>query len=249
MLLQAFTFTAYLKLETINVLTMKKFLSILVLSLLLSGSATADNNKFFADFTFWDNLKKVQKNFYAKGALDAWGYYIWNNAPDNSRDILISQFRYCIEKEFDRFQTNMFMLGWEEGDNAANEIFRWSSAVCSNLSKTEEYKNIKIEKNKPIENVTRSAWKKLDNTNKKVYLAGYTDGALSVTRMILADQNAPKDMQDYYTKVINHIYNCFENKGISEYANFAINYKIDKGYPIPWNMSFSLGNFCKEFKE
>tara|TARA_X000000950_G_scaffold261599_1_gene332004 strand:- start:856 stop:1539 length:684 start_codon:yes stop_codon:yes gene_type:complete len=227
---------------------MKILLSILFISLLFCGSATADKNKFFADFTYWDNLKKVQKNFYAKGALDAWGYYIWNNAPDNSRDILISQFRYCIEKEFDRFQTNMFMLGWEEGDNAANEIFRWSSAVCSNLSKTEEYKNIKIEKNKPIENITRNAWKKLDNTNKKVYLAGYTDGALSVTRMILSDQNAPQDMKDYYTKVIKHIYNCFENKGISEYANFAINYKIDKGYPIPWNMSFSLGNFCKEFK-
>ena len=219
------------------------------IALLFSGSATADNNKFFADFTYWDDLKKVQKNFYDKGALDAWGYYIWNNAPDNSRDILISQFRYCIEKEFDKFQTNMFMLGWEEGDNAANEIFRWSSAACSNLSKTEEYKNIKIEKNKPIENVTRSTWKKLDNTNKKVYLKGYTDGALSVTRMILADQNAPQDMKDYYTKVIKHIYNCFQNKGIDEYANFAINYKIDKEYPIPWNMSFSLGNFCKEFKE
>ena len=52
---------------------MKKLLSILFIALLFSGSATADNNKFFADFTYWDDLKKVQKNFYAKGALDAWG--------------------------------------------------------------------------------------------------------------------------------------------------------------------------------
>ena len=101
---------------------MKKLLSILFIALLFSGSATADNNKFFADFTYWDDLKKVQKNFYAKGALDAWGYYIWNNAPDNSRDILISQFRYCIEKEFDKFQTQIRCIEEDGKRGDANSV-------------------------------------------------------------------------------------------------------------------------------
>ena len=71
---------------------MKKLLGIVVLGLLLIGNAYANkNNKFFADFTYWDNLKKVQKDFYAKGALDSWGYHIWNQATPQSSLIKINQ--------------------------------------------------------------------------------------------------------------------------------------------------------------
>ena len=228
---------------------MKKLLGIVVLGLLLSGNAYANkNNKFFADFTYWDNLKKVQKDFYAKGALDSWGYHIWNQAPDQQKDKLISQFRYCIEKEFQFFQKNMFLLGWDDGDNAADEIFNWSAAACSNLSNTDGYKNIKVEKNKPIENVNIDIWKQMDKTNKKEYLAGYTDGAISIVRMTIANENAPQEMKDYYKNLLNIIYKCFDSKGIETYAKFAIAKKIDKSFPIPWNMTFALGNFCKEFK-
>ena len=227
---------------------MKKLLGIVVLGLLLSGNAYAKDNRYFGNFTYWDNLKKVQKDFYAKGALDSWGYYIWNQAPDKQRDELISQFRYCADKDFQSFQQYMFLMGWDEGDNAADEVYKWSTAACENLSKTDGYKNLKVEKNKPIENINLTIWKQLDKTNKKVYLAGYTDGAISIVRSTIANKDAPQEARDHYTKLLNSIYKCFDTKGIDAYADFAIAEKIDKSFPIPWNMTFSLGKFCKEFR-
>ena len=88
----------------------------------------------------------------------------------------------------------------------------------------------------------------MDKTNKKEYLAGYTDGAISIVRMTIANENAPQEMKDYYERLLNIIYKCFDAKGIDTYAKFAIAKKIDKSFPIPWNMTFALGNFCKEFK-
>ena len=41
---------------------MKKLLGIVVLGLLLSGNAYAKDNKYFGNFTYWDNLKKLYIN-------------------------------------------------------------------------------------------------------------------------------------------------------------------------------------------
>ena len=79
-------------------------------------------------------------------------------------------------------------------------------------------------------------------------MAGYTDGAISVVRSTIANKDAPQEARDHYTKLLNSIYKCFDTKGIDAYADFAIAEKIDKSFPIPWNMTFSLGKFCKEFR-
>ena len=126
---------------------MKILIKIFVFIIFFNVNTSAAENKIFGSLSYWDNLKQVQKNFYMKGALDAWGYYIWNNANDTQRDLLISQQRFCIEKESKNFQNYMFIFGWSEGDSAASEIYRWSSASCNNLSKTDEYKNIKFSYN------------------------------------------------------------------------------------------------------
>ena len=135
---------------------MKILIKIFTFITFVSFNTSAAENTIFGSPSYWDNLKQVQKDFYMKGALDAWGYYIWNNASDSQRDLLISQQRFCIKRESKNFQNYMFMLGWSEGDSAASEIYRWSSASCRNLSTTEDYKNTKVEKNKPLENVTNT---------------------------------------------------------------------------------------------
>ena len=38
--------------------------------------------------TYWDNLNQNEKDYYAKGVLDARGYDIYNQAPDKQKDEL-----------------------------------------------------------------------------------------------------------------------------------------------------------------
>ena len=205
----------------------------------------AAENKIFGSPSYWDNLKQVQKNFYMRCALDAWGYYIWNNANDKQRDLLISQQRFCIKKESKNFQNYMFMLGWSEGDSAASEIYRWSSASCNNLAKTDEYKNIKVEKNKPLENVTKKLWLSMSTVDKSSYVAGYIDGSLDTTRSIIKNPDAPKDVLDYYSDLLSRVNECFNGKGLENLIPFVIKRELNDSYPIAWNISFSLGAFCR----
>ena len=224
---------------------MKILIKIFAFIIFVNVNLSAAENKIFGSPSYWDSLKQVQKNFYMKGALDAWGYYIWNNANDTQRDLLISQQRFCIEKESKNFQNYMFMLGWSEGDSAASEIYRWSSASCNNLSKTDEYKNIKVEKNKPLENVTKKLWLSMSTIDKSSYVAGYIDGSLDTSRSIVKNPDAPKDTIDYYIDLLSQVNECFNNKGLENLIPFVIKREINDSYPIAWNISFSFGAFCR----
>jgi hypothetical protein len=223
----------------------KIFLKFLIIFYILTNHGNTNNNKYFGTFTYWDSLKQIQKDFYMKGALDSWGYYIWNNALEDEKDLLVSQFRFCISKESKNFQNNMYVLGWEGDDNAASEIFRWVFASCNNLSETDEYKNIFIEKNKPLENVTKEVWYQLSDENKSTYAAGYIDGSLATLKMILENPDAPKDMKDYYQELFNRISKCFEDEGLEKLLPFVIARDVNESYPIAWNVSFSFGAFCR----
>jgi hypothetical protein len=225
---------------------LKIILKLLVIFFLFSQNAMSYQNRYIGSPSYWEGLKQLQKNFYMKGALDAWGYYIWNNAPDETRDLFISQYRFCIEKKSQDFQRNMFMLGWDDKDSAASELYRWSFASCNILAESDEYKKIIPEKNKPLENVNKENWLELSNTNKSTYVAGYIDGSLAIISMILADTETPKDMKDYYTNLSNDVYSCFEKKGLDKAIPFIIARELNDSYPIPWNVSFSFGAFCRE---
>lgn len=224
---------------------LKAFLKFLIIFCIFTNKGYANNDKYFGTFIYWDSLKQVQRDFYMKGALDAWGYYIWNNASENEKDLLISQFRFCITKESNNFQTNMYLLGWDEDDNAASEIFRWAFASCNNLSKTDEYKKINPDNNKPIENVTKKIWENLSDIDKSVYVEGYIDGSLAITSMIIKNPDVPKDMLDYYSNLSKKVFDCFEKKGLKKLTPFIIAREINDSYPIPWNVSFSFGAFCR----
>jgi len=223
---------------------MKIIIKIFILVLFFNFNAAANEAKSFGLPSYWDNLKQVQKDFYMKGALDARGYFIWNNAPDSQKDLLISQYRFCIEKKSKDFQQYMFMLGWNKDENAATEIYKWSSAACSNLSETKEFKDIIIEK-KPLENVIKKVWADLTDKDKAAYIAGYVDGSLDTVRSIIKNPNATKDDVDYYQNSLNTIYKCFENKGFLNLIPFIINREINDSYPVAWNISFSMGAFCR----
>ena len=62
---------------------MKILIKIFTFITFVSFNTSAAENTIFGSPSYWDNLKQVQKDFYMKGALDAWGYYIWNNASDS----------------------------------------------------------------------------------------------------------------------------------------------------------------------
>mgnify|MGYP006079820755 FL=1 len=223
---------------------MKIVIKIFFFLILFNVNAKSNENYSFGLPSYWDNLKEVQKNFYMKGALDSMGYYLWNNAPDTERDILISQYRFCIEKESENFQRYMFMLGWNKEENAATEIYKWSSAACSNLSETKEFKDIVIEK-KPLENVIKKVWAELTDKDKAAYIAGYVDGSLDTVKSIIKNPNATKDDVDYYQNSLNTIYKCFEKKGFLNLIPFIIKREINDSYPVAWNISFSMGAFCR----
>lgn len=224
---------------------MKIIIKIFFFLLVFNVNTKANENYSFGLPSYWDNLKEVQKNFYMKGALDAWGYYIWNNAPDSERDLLISQYRYCIEKESKSFQQYMFMLGWNKDENAASEIYKWSSAACSNLSKTKEYKNIKVSKNQPLESVSKKVWLQMSNKDKSSYIAGYVDGSLNTTKSIIKNPNVTREALDHYQDLLNRVNNCFETKGFLNLIPFIIKREINDSYPVAWNISFSMGAFCR----
>ena len=224
---------------------MKIIIKIFILIWFFNLHAVANETKSFGLPSYWENLKQVQKDFYMKGALDAWGYYIWNNAPDSERDLLISQYRYCIEKESKNFQQYMFMLGWNKDENAASEIYKWSSAACSNLSKTNDYKDIKVNKNQPLENVTQKVWIQMSNENKSSYIAGYVDGSLDTTKSIVENPNVDKEALDYYQDLLNRVNNCFKNNGFDNLIPFIIARELNESYPIAWNISLSMGAFCR----
>jgi len=223
----------------------KFIIKMLLLFILFTNNSKALENRYLASPSYWENLKQIQKDFYMKGALDSWGYYIWNNAPDEIKDLLISQFRFCIKKESQNFQRNMFMLGWDDKDSAASEILRWSSASCGNLIETDDYKKIIPEKNKPIENVTQKLWDDMSDIDKTAYVAGYIDGSLAITNMIMENPDTPKDMLDYYSDLSKKVFDCFEKKGLKKLTPFIIAREINDSYPIPWNVSFSFGAFCR----
>jgi hypothetical protein len=223
---------------------MKILIKTFTIIIVLNFNAVANENNFFGLPSYWENLKQVQKDFYMKGALDAWGYYIWNNAPDDKKDLLISQQRFCIKKESKNFQNYVFMLGWDKDDSAATEIYRWSSAACNNLSKTSEYQNIKIQKDKPLENVTRELWLIMSEVDKSAYIEGYVDGSLDTTRSIVNNPDAPKDAINYYKDLLGNVNQCFESKGLKNLTPFIIKRELNESYPIAWNISFSLGAFC-----
>lgn len=224
---------------------MKIIIKIFILIWFFNLHAVANETKSFGLPSYWENLKQVQKDFYMKGALDAWGYYIWNNAPDSERDLLISQYRYCIEKESKNFQQYMFMLGWNKDENAASEIYKWSSAACSNLSKTKEYKNIKVSKNQPLESVSKKVWLQMSNNDKSSYIAGYVDGGLDTTKSIIKNPNVTREALEHYQDLLNRVNNCFETKGFENLIPFIINREFNESYPVAWNISFSTGAFCR----
>ena len=137
------------------------------------------------------------------------------------------------------------MLGWNKEENAATEIYKWSSAACTNLSKTQDFKDIVIEKNKPLENVTKKVWAELSDKDKSAYIAGYVDGSLDTTKSIINNPNTTKDDVDYYQDLLNTVYKCFENKGFINLISFIVNREINDSYPVAWNISFSMGAFCR----
>ena len=223
----------------------KIFLKLIFIIFLFSQNAMSYQNRYVGSPSYWENLKQLQKDFYMKGALDAWGYYIWNNAPDETRDLFLSQYRFCIEKKSQDFQRNMFMLGWDDKDSAASELYRWSFTSCNILAKTDEYKNITPEKNKPLENVSKKTWLELSNTNKSTYVAGYIDGSLAIISMILEDSQTSNEMRDYYSELSRDVYSCFEEKGLDKIVPFIIARELNDSYPVPWNVSMSFGAFCR----
>ena len=77
---------------------MKILIKIFVFIIFFNVNTSAAENKIFGSLSYWDNLKQVQKNFYMKGALDAWGYYIWNNANDTQRDLKSPEHAQKIQK-------------------------------------------------------------------------------------------------------------------------------------------------------
>lgn len=225
---------------------MKFFLKLIIFTLFIIFKAFSFDAKIFVAPGSWLEMEQEQKDFYMKGALDAWGYFVWNSAPDTQRDLFISQYRTCIEKESSGFQKNLFLYGWEEGESAASDLYKWVNSTCTLLLEKKEFQNIKIQKNKPLESVTRNEWTQLSNTNKSFYVSGYIDGHLDITRTVINDSNAPKDMIKYYQEMSNEVFRCFTNKGLDNTIPFILSREINDSYPIPWNISFSLGAFCRD---
>jgi len=225
---------------------MKKVLSIIFLALFFTNTLSAAEF-IYGTPTYWDNLNQNEKDYYAKGVLDARGYDIYNQAPDKQKDELIAKFRHCIKKNFNNFQSNMYMLGWKGGTSSASELMTWVQSSCSLMEERNEYKGIKIQKNKPIQNVTLKDWTQLPKNYKEIYIEGYIDMAIYSTYSSASQTDAPKDYQEYFKNLLIRIEKCFKNKNMQDLPSFTINRfdEFDKFLPLPWNVSISFGKFCK----
>ena len=91
----------------------------------------------------------------------------------------------------------------------------------------------------------KKVWAELTDKDKTAYIAGYVDGSLDTVRSIIKNPNATKDDVDYYQNSLNTIYKCFENKGFLNLIPFIIKREINDSYPVAWNISFSMGAFCR----
>jgi|TARA_B100000586_G_C20078775_1_gene414365 hypothetical protein len=225
---------------------MKKALSIIFLALFFTNNLTAAEF-IYGTPTYWSNLNQNEKDYYAKGVLDAWGYEIYNQAPDKQKDELIAKFRHCIKKNFNNFQNYMYMLGWDGGTSSAGELMKSVQGSCNLMEENNEYKGIKIQKNKPIQNVTLSDWTQLPKNYKEIYIEGYIDMAIFSIYNAASRSDAPKDYQEYYKKLLVRIKKCFKSKNMNDLPIFTINRfdEFDKLLLLPWNVSISFGKFCK----
>ena len=205
---------------------MKKVLYIIFLVLFFNNTLSAAEF-IYGTPTYWDNLNQNEKVYYANGVLDAGGY--------------------CIKKKFNNFQNYMYMLGWERGASSAGELMKWVQSSCSLMEENNEYKGIKIQKNKPIQNVTLRDWKRLPKNHKEIYIEGYIDMAIYSTYSSANQSDAPKDYQEYYKKLLVRIKKCFKSKNMNDLPIFTINRfdEFDKLLLLPWNVSISFGKFCK----
>jgi hypothetical protein len=225
---------------------MKKALSIIFLALFFTNNLTAAEF-IYGTPTYWSNLNQNEKDYYAKGVLDAWGYEIYNQAPDKQKDELIAKFRHCIKKNFNNFQNYMYMLGWDGGTSSAGELMKSVQGSCNLMEENNEYKGIKIQKNKPIQNVTLRDWKRLPKNHKEIYIEGYIDMAIYSTYSSASQTDAPKDYQEYFKNLLIRIEKCFKNKNMQDLPSFTINRfdEFDKHLLLPWNVAISFGKFCK----